>query len=228
MKKLLTISAVLLAAALVFTGCSNPAANSGDEGEKLPGTWSSSVTYYNDYNQNGWTLKNNTISYKCDDPTTLQIPTNKVQLLSLPISSDKIYGVNVKLKQAKFTDSEYGILFLESGDSSDNTNSYYRLTLWQNSYILYEKLSGHAETLLSVNGEYQNIVNNAIKKEGEENDVLFYTEGEELVLKINGTEIKRIANKLDKGRCHAYVRIPYDATESIAINYNFVNFQTAK
>ena len=32
MKKLLTISAVLLAAALVFTGCSNPASSSGDGG----------------------------------------------------------------------------------------------------------------------------------------------------------------------------------------------------
>ena len=54
MKKLLQVSAVLLAAVLMFAGCKNNADEGGDD---LPGTWVSSLEYYDDWQKNNWTAQ---------------------------------------------------------------------------------------------------------------------------------------------------------------------------
>ena len=231
MKKLLTIATVLLTAALVFTGCSNPAASSGDGGEKLPGTWVSSVTYLDDWSQNNWTASKNQISYNFANPASLNIPKKSSTTYAANITPTQLYGVKAIIKQESESGADIGLVLFQTSGSNGNWDTYYELRFWQNSYILYEKLSGEEPTCLSRTEDgYTNTSHNAIKKEGNENEVLFYTDGDYLVIKVNGTEIKRIEKKLDSGKTQASITI-YDAENTpgpINASWKFVEFQTAK
>ena len=239
MKKLLTIATVLLTAALVFTGCSNPASSGdGDDGEKLPGTWVQSVNYYKAETGELWSNNNNKISFGCSDPSTLGIGQKYATTYTCPITPTQLYGVRAKIKQNAFTEAEPGIyLFLTtSKDANNNTSfdTYYSLTFYKGSYTIYEKENGKERVCLSSQYDaeddktYENTWNDAIKAEGNENEVLFYTDGDKLVLKINGTLIKTFDKKLDSGKTCACMFVPGKATDAINANWEFLEFQTAK
>ena len=224
MKKLLSVAVALMTAALFFAGCSNSVS------ETLPGTWVSSVQYYSDGTSGNWTNSRNRISYSCADPSTLGIEANTSNTYFCYPTPTQIYGVRAKVKQNSFTDTDQGIiLFLTSNNDTGNWDSYYRLSFWKNSFILFEKLNGSEITCLSQdeNG-YVNTFSNAINSEGQENEVLFYTDGNNLVIKVNGTELKRIPKRLDSGKAGACIVISDDSTGPINANWEFVEFQTAK
>ena len=218
MKKLLKLSTLLITAALIFTSCGPK--NTEEDG--LPGHWTSNPGFYDSWNKDGWTLNNNKVCYTCNDVSN--ITENKVATRTLGVIPDDVEGVHVKIKQQNFTDAECGIrLFV-----SDDTASYYELLFWKGSYTLIEQLSGQEKNILSKNGEYSNIWNDAINEEGQENDVLFYSDGKYLVLNVNGVEVKTIERKLESGKCRTLMSIPHGATTPINVNWNFVEFQTAK
>ena len=231
MKKLLTLSAALLAASLFFTACSNP--SGGDNGGgKLPGTWTSNVQYANDYSSEGWTRNRNVIKYNLTNPSSLGLSQNQASNQWLIYSRDSVYGFKAKIKQNKHTDGEYGFYFLvnDKGTESVSDDSGYQLTFWQNSYILRKVLNG-TTTCLSLNGGYANVINDAIKKEGQENEVIVYSEGNNLIIKVNGTEIWRGARELEAGTCNAFVRIPYSVQQNnikFTTDFTIVEFQTSK
>ncbi len=238
MKKLLTLTALLLAASLIFTACANGSSESddgGSGGSKLPGTWVKAsgieeTKFFGDLNKNGWTRIKNKINYTVD-VSTLGIQSGYVSRRWLGFLDQDIYGVHVKIKQKAFTDTECGIMLFYSDDDGDaNTQedaAYYELTFWKGSYILKEKVKNNKDaTKLSGDAQSQNTWNDAIKKEGNENDVLLYTEGDNLVLKVNGTTIKTFKKNLNDGACEACVVIPGNATGTMDVAWNFVEFQT--
>lgn len=222
MKKLLSITALLMTAVLFFSSCSN-ASGGSDSGPSLPGSWTSSINYFDPIQTEKWTRDAGNLTYKWNKSASEEGVTSWI-----PLTNDQIYGVKVKMKQKVFTEAEIGIYLYEDGDYKDNTDSYYALYLWKGSYILKEKLSGQTVTYLSGDGVYSNTWNDAIKEEGNENTVLFYTDGDNLVLKINGTEIKRFKNKLSTGLCNATMSIPKKAAGNIEASWSFVDFQTKK
>ena len=231
MKKLLSVTAVLIAAALFFAGCNN-AANTPEDApvEKLPGTWVSSVPYFDDWSQNNWTASKNQISYNLANPASLNIQQDYSSTYAANITQTQLYGVKAILKQESESGADIGLVLFQTSGSNGNWDTYYELRFWQNSYILYEKLSGEEPTCLSKNGNIIVTRDNAIKPEGNENEVLFYTDGDDLVIKVNGTEIKRIEKKLDSGKTQASITI-YDAENTpgpINASWKFVEFQTAK
>ena len=234
MKKLLTVAAVLMAAAMFFTGCKN-AANSDDGGEDLPGTWVSTVDYYEANTGNPWSNNKNKVSFSCSNATSLGIEEGYSSTYSCAVSPTQLYGVRAKVKQNAFTKAEPGlILFLTTTGQGSNTkfDTYYSLTFYKGSYTLYEKESGKESVCLSTsteNGEtYENTWHDAIKQEGNSNEVLFYTDGNKLVLKINGTKIATIDKKLDSGKTSACMFVPGGISGAINANWEFLEFQTGK
>ena len=224
MKKLLQVSAVLLAAVLMFAGCKNNADEGGDD---LPGTWVSSLKYYDDWQKNNWTATANKLQYNCSDVSSLGGMTYSSGVAEEP----QLYGVRVKIKQNSFTDAEPGIILFRT-ITGNEWDTYYSLTFWKGSYILYEKLSGQDPTCISKTTDgtntYSNTWHDAIKEEGNTNEVLFYTDGDKLVLKVNGSTITTIDKKLDEGYTAACITIPKTATAPINANWEFLEFQTGK
>ena len=238
MKKLLSVTAVLIAAALFFAGCNN-AANTPEDApeEKLPGTWVSSLTYYNPATQGNWTYNKNKVSYKCTNAASLGIEKDYSSTFTCGVSATQLYGVRAKIKQDAFTKAEPGlILFLKTSENSNGGSTfdqYYSLTFYKGSYTLYEKEIGKQRVCLSTHkyedgNEYSNTYNDAIKDEGNENEVLFYTDGDKMVLKVNGTLIKTFDKKLDDGKTTACMYIPGGLSGAINANWEFLEFQTAK
>lgn len=234
MKKLLQVSAVLLAAVLMFAGCKNNADEGGDD---LPGTWVSSLEYYDALQSNNWTRTANKVQYNCSNISALGLDEGYSTTYAVGLAEEpQLYGVRVKIKQNTFTEAEPGIVLFRTSakDSAGNNywDTYYQLVFWDGSYILYEKLTGQTRTCLSTRTDGSKTVCNtyhdAIKAEGNTNEVLFYTDGDKLVLKINGSTIKTIDKKLDTGDMGACIEIPSNATAPINANWEFLEFQTAK
>ena len=218
MKKLLPVTAVLMAAALFFAGCSNSA---DGPTETLPGTWVSSVEYWPS-NPENWTRNGNTFSYNLTDVSSLGMESGYSYSKVFTIKTSPIYGVKAKVRQNNFTDSQVGITLFAGDDS------YYQLTFWKGSYILYEKLSGGERTCLTMNNGYINLFNSSIKEEGQTNEVLFYTDGDNLVIKVNGTKLTSIPKKLDSGSAGAMVVLTSNSTSPVNASCEFLEFQTAK
>lgn len=229
MKKVLTLTALLLAAAFFFTGCANGSGDSGGGGggSALPGHWTTTPSFYASYNEDNWNATDNKINYKAA-ASSLNVPEGYHRNLWLSPVTDDVYGVHVKIKQKYFTKAECGIRLFNSGDNKDNSDAYYELTFYQNSYTLWEKLSGQSATLLSGYDIYKNTLNDAINPETQENDVLFYSDGDYLVLKVNGVELKSFKSKLNTGKCAALLYVTHGASGIIDVDWNFVKFQTAK
>lgn len=230
MKKLLQVSAVLLAAVLMFAGCKNNADEGGDD---LPGTWVSSLEYYKDWQQNNWTATANKLQYNCSDVSALGIPNGYSTTYAAGVAEEpQLYGVKVKIKQNVFTQAEPGIVLFKTTAANGSWDTYYQLTFWDGSYILYEKLSGKDRTCLSTRTDGSTAVPNkyhdAIKAEGNTNEVLFYTDGDKLVLKVNGSTVTTIDKKLDAGDMGPCIAIPSNATAPINASWEFLEFQTAK
>ena len=229
MKKLLQVSAVLLAAVLMFAGCKNNADEGGDD---LPGTWVSSLKYYDALQSNNWTRTANKVQYNCSDISALGLDEGYSTTYAVGLAEEpQLYGVRVKIKQNTFTEATPGIVLFRT-TSGNGWDSYYQLTFWDGSYILYEKLDGKDRTCLSTRTDGSKTVCNtyhdAIKAEGNTNEVLFYTDGDKLVLKINGSTIKTIDKKLDTGDMGACIEIPSYATAPINSSWEFLECQTAK
>lgn len=228
MKKLLQVSAVLIAAVLMFAGCKNNA----DEGESLPGTWVSSLDYNDDWQKNNWTATANKLQYNCSDVSALGIQDGLSTIYFAGVAKEpQLYGVRVKIKQNTFTEAEPGIVLFRT-TSGNSWDSYYQLTFWKGSYILYEKLSGQNLTCISQTTDgtdtYTNTWHDSIKKEGSTNEVLFYTDGDKLVLKVNGSTVTTIDKKLDSGDTGACISISSSATAPINSSWEFLEFQTGK
>ena len=234
MKKLLSISAVLLTAALIFTGCAQPTVP--ENTNPGPGTWTSNVNFLEEFSENFWTRSKNLMTYNCTNPSSLNIPSGKTLSSWVSYSADKVYGFKAKIKQDKFTDGEYGFIFFYDDKNTDSVDddSYYSLSFWDESYILYKVINGTSTCLSSStsNGTtYSNTYNSAIKPEGQENEVIVYSEGNNLVIKVNGTTIKTITRELEPGTVNALVKIPYSVQQNnktFNTDFTVLSFQTAK
>ena len=232
MKKLLSISAVLLTAALIFTGCAQPTVP--ENTNPGPGTWTSNVNFLEEFSENFWTRSKNLMTYNCTNPSSLNIPSGKTLSSWVSYSADKVYGFKAKIKQDKFTDGEYGFIFFydDKNTESPTDDSYYQLSFWKESYILYKRINGTMTCLSTPEGtNYSNTFNDAIKPEGQENEVIVYSEGNNLVIKVNGTTIKTITRELEPGTVNALVKIPYSVQQNnktFNTDFTVLSFQTAK
>lgn len=235
MKKIISLSAVLLTAVLLFSGCSNAAGGDGS-GDSLPGKWVSASSladneYYNDFDNDSWKASKNITSFKCAR-TKLEIQDGYSRQLWLDSFPKPLYGVHVKIKQKYFTGAECGLLLFYSDEdgntSTTDDTAYYELSFWKGSYTMREKVKGKEVTQLSGDNQYKNTWNDAINEEGKENDVLLYSDGDNLVLKVNGTVITTFKRKLNSGTCKSYMYIPSSATGIMDVNWEYVEYQTAK
>ena len=191
MKKLLQVSAVLLAAVLMFAGCKNNADEGGDD---LPGKWTSELNFYSGQTTDPITKGLLTADGKGgviiqyakptqpdpDKPLTENYFRNNLY----PFSSDlNLTGFEAT---AKSTSSycTYGFSF----NVSDDWYNMYQLLLEYDSYKLRKEIDGTWSDITNWSS------NKAIKMEPAENTVTVYKDGDSIVIKVNGTTIYTIKN----------------------------------
>ena len=195
MKKLLSLAAVVLTAALIFSGCQN-ASSSSDDGDKLPGTWLSSPEFKNYTSQpfagtgvssltNGGSNK---FEYKVTSAgsCTETIDSTTISSVSYPASKDADYtGFKATVKSS--ASAHYGFAFNINIVNSEWT--YYYILLSDNSYTVKFSNKGSATTLK----DWEQ--NNAIKEAKSENKITVYTDKDSKIhIVINGSDVYQIEN----------------------------------
>lgn len=231
MKKLLSLAAVLLTAALIFTGCQN-ASSSSDDGDKLPGTWLSTIEY------NTWTnddpfgpgssfssKENGAYEYKLTNvsTTTLRPTEGKFRNSLYAVSKDADFtGFKAT---AKTTASQYyGFVFNINIDANGKWKDY-TVVLSDTSFTVdYNDATGTGAELVPWTK------NSAIKASPAENNVTVYTDKDSTIhILINGADVHQIKNPvLTQGKvgavcCFKYTDIANNTVSTT--NYNFKEFQ---
>ena len=219
-KNLLSVTVVLMTAALFFAGCSNSA---NGPAQSLPGTWVSDVEYYTPGTYNGpcgtWTFDNKNVNYTSQTEPDY---TGTSASDSLIVSDRQVYGVRAKVTTR--SGAAAGIILPVDTDYS----SYYTLLIWKDSYMLAERFNGTAKWLSESNGG-SNTFHRAIRGEGQTNEVLIYTDGNFLIIKINGTQIKRISKKSDSFLAGTSALLSKEQTTfPVNANWEFLEFQIEK
>ncbi len=216
MKKLLSISAILLAAALVFTGCSNPSSGSGSDPDALPGKWKTNLDFFtgtNDCKYCGGTITHDGkggVVYSNPNPTEPDpsSPMEEGHMTSAfyTICADtNLTGFEATAKST----SPYCTYGFGWAISENDWNNMYELSFEYNGFILYEEING-------VWTPIQNWKNDSsIKKEPGENTVIVYKDGSNIIIKVNGSVIYTIKNaKITKGRLAFRTAIGYEDVQT--------------
>lgn len=229
MKKLLTIAAVLLTAALVFTGCSNPASGGGEGGPSLPGNWKTTANYnsgtYTIFNTGSLSLdgKGGAI-YTNATPTETGTGTNVLTANTFRTSCYKLvsdlnftgFEGTVSCTSAYST---YGYCFNVSSDFK----SYYEVVI-QGHGVLIRQYINSAKTILV---DWENY--SFIKAEPSENTVTVYKDGNSIVIQINGSTVYTISNpELTMGAIACTCGLSYDDIQhqtNIKTTYKLSKFQ---
>ena len=231
MKKLLTVTAVLMAAALIFTGCKN-AANSDDGGEDLPGTWTSDAEVFEKYKDHPGrkiTVTDKTVTFTCtpSEVESSDVPSQGFYSYPYSFTTESIYtGFKVSASGSS-SKSGCGLLFCGQ-DVGDNSWSGYKLLLDYDGFML-EQIDEGKYSDITTNW----VTNSAIKKEPAANDVTIYTDSDSnIVIKINGTKVYTLKNPTyKKGWIGFTANIAKDdvtAGKTVTQKYVFKEFQTAK
>ena len=230
MKKLLSLAAVVLTAALIFSGCQN-ASSSSDDGDKLPGTWASTAEFNDNYdppfdNVSSFTHKGNGVfEYKVTNASGVAAgkkpPSGKFIPLSYRVTKDADY-TGFKITSISSSTTYHGVSF--NITVTDNKWSYYRLLLSDKSYNL-DLCEAGTETELK--GWTQH---NAIKASTEENLITVYADKDSNIhIQINNVEIYKIEKpKLKQGQigpvcCLSDLQVTGNST--FTTTYTFKEFQ---
>ncbi len=231
MKKLLTISAVLLAAALVFTGCSNPASSSGDgpTEKTYPGTWTTDANTWSGYNTSTGrtiTVNNNTIT----------VSTNTTTYANMPASGKWSYGADEFTRNGTFkgfaatatstSKAGCGFCFGYSEDKDDNSKfSSYVLIIQDGACLVTKAVDGVWDTVTASDW----ISNTCINTGNSTNEVVVYTDTDSsIIIEINGTAVRRIqspASTLRVGNVGFSPVISGSDTGTVTQTYTFKKFQ---
>ena len=220
MKKLLTMSALLLVALLLFTSCPSGPAQI---------TWASSVEMNTNTNTVfgvgtlSYNSTNNKFVFNIDagDVTgTTYVPSSgSFKSNFFTVTTDDTY-LGFKATVDTTEDTYCGFVF---NAKYQNAWSYYILFLHGNSYMLKKCISGTSSTVASWT------TNAAINAAPEENEVIVYKEGSKIIIKINGTEVYTITNpQLQSGGCGPVCCINDDDVEhhtTVTTNWKFNAFQ---
>jgi len=214
MKKLLTVTAVLLTAALFFTGCKN-AANS-DGGEDLPGKWKSDLNFYPAQNAN--VERTGGVLTTDGKGTAIFQNTNPTQ----PDPANPIIERNFRNDIYKFS-KENNLTGFEATAKSTSSYCTYGFSFnisndWKNMYQIILEYDSF-EIQKEIDGTWSIIKNwtqnNAIKLEPAENTVTVYKDGNSIVIKVNGTTIHTIENpEITKGSVGYMPSVAYEDIES--------------
>lgn len=204
MKKIISLSAVLLTAVLLFSGCSNATGGDGS-GDSLPGRWKSSTdTYYKTYtfDEDFWgtvtadgkgsvTYKTEKSGYNVfseDNPVPAK---GRISYYSPNFVSDLTYTGFEATASSTSADCVYGFTF--NVDSTNNNK--YVLFIQNSSFQLIEQEGNTINTLQKW------ISDSCIKGEPNENKVTVYKDGNSIIIMINGKTIHTISNpKYTMGR----------------------------
>ncbi|MBO4706298.1 MAG: hypothetical protein J5647_11225 [Spirochaetaceae bacterium] len=228
MKKLLTMSALLLVALLLFTGCpKDPAPN----GNGLPGTWSQSVQMFTN-NRNCWSNKGTLIydntnkafvfNLNAGELTGNDIPdSGKFDTWWFPVTTDANYtGFKAT---ATTTQSTYcGFIFNLTEVS--NQWSYYYIVLSDSKFMLKKCINGTSSNILSWTAD------DAIKPTPQENEVLVYKDTDSsIIIKINGVTVYTITSpEIHEGQCGVVCCVSntqYNNGTEITTTWKFKEFQ---
>ena len=230
MKKLLTIAAVLLTAALVFTGCSNPASGGGEGGPSLPGNWKTTANYFDANTQSvfetgsitfdgkGGAIYNNAAPKETKTGED-ELKVNEFRFDSYKLVRDLDFTGFEGTASCTSTYSTYGYRFNVSSD-------------WKN---LYEIIIQGQQALIRkrINGTTTKLTDwetySCIKAEPSENTFTVYKDGSSIVIQINGTTIYTISNpEITNGGIACTCGISYDDIlhqTNIKTTYKLSKFQ---
>lgn len=226
MKKLFKVTALLLiAGAMMMTGCKEPEDNDG-----LSGKWSRSITYKelgNPFSVNG-----STITFQKSDTKALEVEENKITWWHPTIADIPFTGVKLNLS-CNSKNPGYGLLFIDP----TNANHYYRFSLRNGNVLLEENNGSSKKDLIEDKGDgetyYFTDWNTLINKEPEENEAVFYTTQDGSInLLVNNTLITTIDNPSIKSfyiaTIGAIAHEDSEANATVTATYKFLKFQTSK
>ena len=221
MKKLLTLSAVLLAAAMLFTACSNASGGDSDGGGSKgdSGSWSTTAKWY--------TSGASPVFYNSDNSITCGsfTPDGKggaVYYNQHPVET-KTGSDALKSNQFRFTGylfmSDYDITGFEGTAKCTSANSSYGFYFnvdedWKNLYqvviqgdgvLIKKRINGTTTTIQDWKTD------NAIKAEPSENKIKVAKNGKNIDISINGVNVYTITNaETTKGSIAGICGIGYD------------------
>lgn len=233
MKKLIRlIGLLMIASAMMLAGCkSNP-----DDKEKLPGRWTSSVTYLDTealsslYTKSGAKFVYTKSSYKDnEDPGSA---TSFNYSFNYATSSDQPIYTGFKANASSSPDSSiYGFTFNMNYDFDKGVWSYYALFIQENTFNVSEVLNGGENK----GGTSRDVVDwqswSSIKPAAEGNEVIVFTDEEgNIIIRFNDEENAGIIRNpvLKKGMCGVIGTITYNEFKSkteIKSTYDFKEFQ---
>ena len=237
MKKLLTISAILLASALIFTGCTQPTNGENPSTNPGPGNWSTTANWYSGTYGPVFENADKTIScgsvsqdgqggavYTNTNPVETQTGSNVLTQSTFRSNAYKIISdldITGFEGTAKCTSehSTYGYDFYVSSDWSN----YYELFLWGSHFMLKKRIN-------NTNSIIQNWTSSsAIKAEPSENKITVYKDGNAIKILINGTNVYTINNPEITSGTVAYIcGISYEDIHNntnITATYKVTNLQ---
>jgi len=206
MKKLLQVSAVLIAAVLLFAGCKNNA-----DDDSLPGKWKNDIQYYN-----------GTVDMTTAD-AALGVPETAIGTVTWDGQGGAVYsfespfdpyaGTKDALQQNHFFNYAYGFMGSQYSDltgfdavasctssrapygfyfnihsESNRWTDYYELLFEGTAFRIGQKVNGEWTTLHA----WDNAT--AINASPKNNNISVYKDGDVIKIKVNGTIISTIEN----------------------------------
>ena len=198
MKKLLQVSAVLIAAALLFAGCKNNA-----DDDSLPGNWKSDITYYS--GTTNMTTKNTSLGVNETAIGTVtwdgqggavysfESPFDPYANTSSALQENHFFGYGYGFMSPQYSDitgfdatasctssrAPYGFYFNINSDSTGWTD-YYELLIEDNSFRVGQRVNGEWTTLQAWKDA------TAINDTPKNNNIAAYKDGDVIRIKING------------------------------------------
>ncbi len=226
MKKLLTMSALLLVALLLFTSCpSEPDPNA------LPGTWAPSVemntTTRNLFDGHGsltYQSSSKSFVYTLEHPDQLTDKPDEGEFTyyPIPLTSDDTY-TGFKATVSGTPSPNVGFIINFTRNSSTGKDTYYTILLHDGSYRI-------RKTINDVTTEVTDWTpDDAINEESEGNEVLVYKDGTSLIIQVNGVTVHRIESPaITFGKCGVICAVSGAecvSSETVTATYKFTNFQ---
>lgn len=213
MKKLLTLSALLLVYAALFVGCKHE-----PDPDALPGRWSkaSSLSFYDPAAGSSYTRNGNTYTFESDNPDQVDSITDSTSRIywQTPIR-ETVTGFKASIKKEKGIQNSntaigYGFIF------NQNNDQYYALR-FSNQYFCIQERDGNSYsyptkwTSTQDGQDYVWVYNTNIYEEPSANEILVYAdENLDIVINVNGETIFTIRNpKYKRGNVRAEAEYTY-------------------
>lgn len=204
MKKLLQVSAVLIAAVLLFAGCKNNA-----DDDSLPGNWKSDIQYYNGTETAyKWISNTDKVAigtvtwdgqggavYHNETPSDPNAGTENALIAGYYngtaygfMSSDYSDLTGFEATASSATTTPYGFCFNIHASANSGWTDYYDLQFNGQTFKLTKRVNSTTTTIQSWKTA------TAIKAQSNTNNVTVYKDGDSIIIKVNGSHIYTIEN----------------------------------